>query len=80
MKIDEKIVQGALESLVQRNWVVKNHESYSCIEPALVINNEIHNLRVDLSEKIDKLKCEALPNLETIYAQNNHVRMEEKSD
>ncbi|MHA1884573.1 MAG: Coenzyme F420 hydrogenase/dehydrogenase, beta subunit C-terminal domain, partial [Promethearchaeota archaeon] len=80
IKVDKEVVQDALDSLIQRNWVVKNHESYSCIDPTLVINNEIHRLKRNLSEKIEKLKCEALPNLETIYAQNNHVRMDEKSD
>ncbi|MHA2121491.1 MAG: Coenzyme F420 hydrogenase/dehydrogenase, beta subunit C-terminal domain, partial [Promethearchaeota archaeon] len=78
MKIDMKIIQKALDSLMQRNWVVKNNESYSCINPSLVINNEIHNLRMSLIDRIEKLKCDALPNLETIYAQNNHVRIEEK--
>ncbi|MHA2397369.1 MAG: Coenzyme F420 hydrogenase/dehydrogenase, beta subunit C-terminal domain [Promethearchaeota archaeon] len=80
IKVEKEVVQDALDSLIQRNWVVKNHKSYSCIDPTLVINNEIHKLKINLSEKIEKLKCEALPNLETIYAQNNHVRMDEKSE
>ncbi len=80
MKTDKTLIQKALGNLKRLNWVVKTNEAYSCVNPTSVINNEIHKLRMSLSERIEKLKCEALPNLETIYAQNNHVKMDEKSD
>ena len=46
----------------------------------MVFNKEIHELRMGLLDNIEKLKREALPSLETIYAQNNHVKIDEKSD
>ena len=71
---------SALEKLKQRQWVIENNESYSCVNPTLVFNNEIHELRMGLLDKIEKLKSEVLPSLEAIYAQNNHVKIDEQSD
>ena len=34
----------------------------------------------DFFEKIKKLKTEVLPNLETVYVQNNHARQDENID
>lgn len=70
----EDEVRRTLSKLKQREWIINNNGSYSSVNPTLVINNEIHNLRKSFLEKIENLKTEVLPNLNTLYAQNNPVR------
>ncbi|MFX1374302.1 MAG: Coenzyme F420 hydrogenase/dehydrogenase, beta subunit C-terminal domain [Promethearchaeota archaeon] len=71
MKVDKKTVRSVLIKLKQRQWIIATNGSYKTINPTLVLNNEIYNLRKNFLDKIEKLKSEVLPNLETIYAQNN---------
>ena len=71
MKVEINTVRTALKKLEQRQWIIGTNNSYNTVNPTLVLNNEIYNLKKDFLEKIEKLKSEVLPNLETIYAQNN---------
>ena len=71
MKVDINTIKAALKNLKQRQWIIGTNGSYNTVNPTLVINNEINILRNNFFEKIEKLKSETLPNLETIYAQNN---------
>ena len=77
MKTEKNIVRNALDKLKQREWIRSINGSYSSVNPTLVINNEIYKQRKSLMEKIEKLKIEVLPNLETIYVQNNFNHMKE---
>ena len=72
MKADKKTVRLTLKKLKQRQWIIGTNGSYNTVNPTLVINNEIDNLRKELLENIEKIKSEILPNLETMYAQNNY--------
>lgn len=74
MNTEENEVRRTLSKLKQREWIINNNGLYSSVNPTLVINNEIHKLRKSFSEKIENLKTKVLPNLNTLYAQNNHIR------
>ncbi|MFX1291836.1 MAG: Coenzyme F420 hydrogenase/dehydrogenase, beta subunit C-terminal domain [Promethearchaeota archaeon] len=80
MKVDKSTVRTALKQLKQRNWIIGTNGSYYTVNPTSVLNNEIYKLRKEFLEKIEKLKSEVLPNLETIYAQNNfkHLRYDDE--
>ncbi|MHA2007275.1 MAG: Coenzyme F420 hydrogenase/dehydrogenase, beta subunit C-terminal domain [Promethearchaeota archaeon] len=77
MNAEENSVERTLSKLKQREWIVNNNGLYSSANPTLVINNEISKLRKQFLKKIDNLKTGVLPDLETLYAQNNHVRHED---
>jgi coenzyme F420 hydrogenase subunit beta len=80
MKMEEDIIKRTLIKLEKQNWVMRTNGMYSSNNPNLVINNEINRVRNDFFEKIKEIKTEVLPNLETVYLQNNHVRQEESYD
>lgn len=80
MKTEEPIIKINLSKLKERNWIRATNGLYSSNNPTLVINNEINKVRNEFLEKIKKIKTEVLPNLETVYVQNNHVRQDEKYD
>ena len=82
MKSDKNIVISALNSLIQREWIISTNGSYSVVNPTLVISNEINNQKRTLMERIEKLNKDVLPNLESIYVQNNisQVRHRENLD
>ncbi|KKM95331.1 hypothetical protein LCGC14_1189310 [marine sediment metagenome] len=82
MKTERENVLKTLNKLKQREWVITNNGGYSSVNPTLVIKNEIYKLRKGFLEKIEKLKTEVLPNLETMYIQNNsnHLRHDENLD
>jgi coenzyme F420 hydrogenase subunit beta len=77
MKTEEEIVRDALKKLHQRDWISGTNGTYSSVNPTKVINKEIFKLRKGFLEKIDKLKTVVLPNLQTIYVQNNHIQTDE---
>lgn len=82
MKTEEPEVRNALQKLNQREWVIAANGLYSTVNPTLVINNEIYNLRQSFFKNIKKLKTEVLTNLEALFIQNNfnHVRHDEILD
>ena len=82
MKRENKLILNALNKLKQRGWVMNTNGKYCSVDPTVVINNEINNLKKNLMNKIDTLKFEVLPNLETLYTQNNvnRVRHNEELD
>ena len=71
MKVDKSIVISSLKSLKQREWVISSNGIYISVDPSLVINNEISNLRKIFLEKIGILNSEVLPKLESMFVQNN---------
>ena len=71
MKEDINVVINALVNLEERDWVISINGMYNSIDPTLVINNEISNLRKTFLEKIGKLNGEILPKLEAIFVRNN---------
>jgi coenzyme F420 hydrogenase subunit beta len=77
MKTEKEIVRNTLNKLNQREWISATNGTYSSVNPTVVINKEIFKLRKGFLEKIEKLKTEVLPNLETIYVQNNHIQTDE---
>ena len=82
MKKEKKLILDALNKLKQRGWVMNTNGTYCSVDPTVVINNEINNLKKNLMNKIDTLKFEVIPNLETLYTQNNvnRVRHHEELD
>ncbi|MHA2040126.1 MAG: helix-turn-helix domain-containing protein, partial [Promethearchaeota archaeon] len=80
MKMEEDIIKKTLIKLEKQKWVMRTNGMYSSNNPNLVINNEINRMRNDFFEKIKEIKTQVLPNLETVYLQNNHVRQEESYD
>ena len=77
MKTEEDNIKITLSKLKERKWITVTNGLYSSNNPTLVINNEINKVRNEFLEKIKKLKTEVLPNLETVYVQNNHIRQDE---
>ena len=80
MKVEKNTVRATLEKLKQRQWIIGTNGSYNAVNPTLIINSEISDLRKDFFEKIEKLKSEVLPNLETMYAQNNFKNLRYDDD
>jgi len=80
MKCDNNLVISALNSLIQREWIKTANGSYSAVNPTSVISNEIYKLRRNLMERIDKLNSDVLPNLESIYVQNNISQLRHRED
>ena len=80
MKSDNNLVLGALNSLIQREWIKPANGSYSVVNPTLVLSNEIYKLRRNLTERIDKLNKDVLPNLDSIYVQNNVNQLRHRED
>ncbi len=80
MKVEEKLVLSVLESLKKREWVILTNGMYNCVDPSLVIRNEINNLRKIFLEKIGKLNKEVLPNLEAIFVRNNINQLRHKNE
>jgi len=80
MKSDKKLVISALNSLIQREWITSTNGSYRVINPKIVISNEIYKQRRSLMERIEKLNTDVLPNLESIYVQNNISQLRHRED
>ncbi|MHA1487147.1 MAG: Coenzyme F420 hydrogenase/dehydrogenase, beta subunit C-terminal domain, partial [Promethearchaeota archaeon] len=80
MKSDKNLVISALKSLIQREWITSANGSFSVINPKIVISNEIYKQRTSLMERIEKLNNDVLPNLETIYVQNNISQLRHRED
>ena len=80
MKSDKNLVISALKSLIQREWITSTNGSYSVINPKIVISNEIYKQRRNLMERIEKLNKDVLPNLESIYVQNNVSQLRHRDD
>ena len=80
MKSDKNLVLNALNSLIQREWITSTNGSYSVVNPTSVISKEINKLRMNLMERIEKLNLDVLPNLESIFAQNNISQVRHRTD
>ena len=82
LETKEDVIINVLDKLKHREWITITNGSYHSVNPTFVINNEIHKLRKSLLGRISELKGELLPNLESLYAQNNfrHLRHDENLD
>ena len=80
MKSDKNLVISALSRLTQRDWITSTNGLYSVINPKIVISNEIYKQKRNLMERIEKLNKDVLPNLESIYVQNNISQLRHRED
>jgi len=80
LKTEENVVGNALNKLEEREWITTNNGYYTSNNPTFVIKNEVYRLRKALMEKINLLKTDVLPNLESIYVQNNYNNMRHEED
>jgi coenzyme F420 hydrogenase subunit beta len=71
MNEDKYMVNDALRSLKQREWVILTNGIYNSVDPRIVVNREIKKLRKAFLQKIVKLKDGLLPKLEPIFVRNN---------
>ena len=80
MNIESDGIKGILNNLKRRGWIIAPNGSYNAVNPTTVINNEIIELRKNLSKNIDRLRTEALTKLETLYVQNNTYQLRYDND
>ncbi|NVM45810.1 MAG: Coenzyme F420 hydrogenase/dehydrogenase, beta subunit C-terminal domain [Candidatus Lokiarchaeota archaeon] len=80
MKADINLVMSALKSLKHREWVLSSNGIYISVDPTIVINKEISNLRTIYLKKIGKLNSEVLPELESIFVRNNINQMRHREE
>jgi len=71
MKLEEKKVHKALKSLIQREWIITSNGNYKPINPTKVVKAEIFKFKKDFEQSIERIKSEALVDLETLFEQNN---------
>lgn len=78
MKLEESKIRRILNNLMKREWILKTDGVYSSINPNNVVKNEINKVKKDFERKVNKVKSEALVDLETLYIQNNLYRVKYK--
>lgn len=57
--------------LKKREWIISPNDRYSSDHPIQVLKNEIHEFKKLFENIINKIKSEALKELEVIFLQNN---------
>lgn len=82
MKIDEKEITKSLNQLKVRGWIESDKNFYKAINPTKVIKDEIYKFKKEFEKNIERIKNEALLDLETLFVQNNlmYVRYKEFMD
>jgi len=82
MKLEEKKLHNALNSLIQREWIITSNSNYKPINPTKVVKTEIFKFKKDFKRNIERIKSEALVDLETLFEQNNlmYIKYEELWD
>lgn len=78
MRIQETVIRNVLNTLKQREWVLKNNDAYIPVNPIQIARSEIYRLKKDFRKKIKKIKSEALVDLEALFVQNNFMRLQSK--
>jgi len=80
LKTEESIVSNVLNKLEEREWITANNGYFTSNNPSFVIKNEVYRLRKALMEKIQLLKTDVLPNLDSIYVKNNYNNRQHEED
>ena len=75
MNMEQNAVLEALQRLKYRKWIIAPNGSYKAVNPTIVFNNEIFELKQNFFKSIEKLKNDALPKLEALYVQNNSCKL-----
>jgi coenzyme F420 hydrogenase subunit beta len=70
-KSEENETIKILNLLEQRSWVEKEDNFYKPINPAKVVREEIIKFKREFDRNIERIKNEALKDLETLFVQNN---------
>jgi len=71
MKVEDVEIKKALNTLKQRKWILETEDFYKAINPNHIITEEIYKLKKSFEENINKIKSEALANLNTLFLKNN---------
>ncbi len=64
-------INRSLDTLKLRKWISEKNNFYKPNNPVKVFKEEIHQLKEQFNNKLNKFKSEAFKELETIYIQNN---------
>jgi coenzyme F420 hydrogenase subunit beta len=70
-KLEESQINSILDSLIKREWIIDSNGFYKPINPTKVIKDEIEKFKKNLKSNIERIKNEALIDLETLFEQNN---------
>ena len=71
MKVEETEINNVLNTLQQREWILKTNGVYNPINPTQLIKSEIYKFQ----KNIKKLKSDGLIDLEKLFIQNNLMHM-----
>ncbi|MFX1316621.1 MAG: Coenzyme F420 hydrogenase/dehydrogenase, beta subunit C-terminal domain [Promethearchaeota archaeon] len=71
MKIEKERIQKVVNSLIKRKWIIAYNGFYKPINPTKIIKDEIDKFKRDFRRNIERIKNEALIDLETLFEQNN---------
>ena len=82
MKLKQGVINNTLDLLVKRNWAKLTDGFYKPINPTKVIKDAIYKFKKDIRRNIERIKKEAMVDLETLFEQNNlmYVRYKEYLD
>jgi coenzyme F420 hydrogenase subunit beta len=82
MKSEENEIMKTLNQLILRGWIENDANIYKPINPTKVIKEEFFKFKREFENNIERLKDEALKDLETLFIQNNlmYIRYEEFMD
>lgn len=82
MKSEEVDIIKTLDQLIERGWIEKETNIYKPINPTKVVRDEISKFKAEFERNIERIKKEALNDLETLFVQNNlmYVRYKEFMD
>lgn len=78
MKTEENATIKNLNLLEQRNWIEKEANFYRPINPTKVVKDEILKFKREFDRNIERIKIEALNDLETLFVQNNLMNVSYK--
>jgi len=82
MKSEENEIMKTLNQLIKRGWIENEDNIYKPINPAKVVKDEVFKFKQEFERNIERIKNEALKDLETLFIQNNlmYIRYEEFMD
>ena len=78
MKIDESEIKINLNLLKERGWIENERDFYKPTNPTKVIKDEIYQFKREFQQNIERIKNEALTDLETLFIQNNLMNVRYK--
>ncbi|NVM46754.1 MAG: Coenzyme F420 hydrogenase/dehydrogenase, beta subunit C-terminal domain [Candidatus Lokiarchaeota archaeon] len=78
MKIDESEIKINLNLLKERGWIENERDFYKPTNPTKVIKDEIYKFKREFQQNIERIKNEALTDLETLFIQNNLMNVRYK--